>query len=96
MLDKKEEKSFIIYIDNEDFFFYSVFNERGKHPKGENRMTKVIISKLDMPLNASGHVLRYNAQLFVNDYYAGYGRFCETLAEAKAYAEQNAESCEIV
>ena len=59
-------------------------------------MTKVIISKLDMPVNASRHVLRYNAQLFVNDYYAGYGRFCETLAEAKAYAEQNAESCEIV
>ena len=58
-------------------------------------MTKIVISKLDMPINASGQVFRYHAQIFVDGYYAGYGRYCETLAEAEAYARQNAEAYEI-
>lgn len=56
-------------------------------------MTKIVISKLDMPICTSGKTICYNAQLFTNGFYAGYGRYCETLAEA--YAKQNADSYEI-
>lgn len=58
-------------------------------------MTKIVISKLDTPIHTSGKVLRYNAQIFVNGFYAGYGLYCETLEEAKEYARQHAYPYEI-
>lgn len=38
LLGKKEEKFYYFYVDIRKKFSYSVFNERGKTPKGENRM----------------------------------------------------------
>lgn len=56
---------------------------------------KAIISKADGLRARFGY--KWDAQIITDGYYAGYGRYCYTLEEAKQYAaDEGAESIEIV
>ena len=67
-----------------------------------NRKCKAIIKKMSLPLDVK---LNYNVQLWyeftdsttgrTGFVYAGQGKYCETIEQAKQYAKENASEIEL-